>query len=168
MLSEWLTAECNGYPDSIALLETRDRSIRPQGLGRAERAFHRARIRGRNAHSGGRCRGDRLRGGGDRQIAGLPHRDERPPRLVASGDKRVTKRRRQRQSERKFDVRMPISCAKQSFAIGGVPPVGHARPPIVLIDETLLRFDNIWAADRSHLTFNKTASTSPASGAPLR
>ena len=32
------------------------------------------------------------------------------------------------------------------FAIGGVPPVGHARPPIVLIDETLLRFDNIWAA----------------------
>jgi prolyl-tRNA editing enzyme YbaK/EbsC (Cys-tRNA(Pro) deacylase) len=39
---------------------------------------------------------------------------------------------------------MPISCAKQSFAIGGVPPVGHARPPIVLIDETLLRFDNIW------------------------
>jgi hypothetical protein len=32
------------------------------------------------------------------------------------------------------------------FAIGGVPPVGHVRPPIVLIDETLLRFDNIWAA----------------------
>jgi prolyl-tRNA editing enzyme YbaK/EbsC (Cys-tRNA(Pro) deacylase) len=25
-------------------------------------------------------------------------------------------------------------------------PVGHTRPPIVLIDETLLRFDNIWAA----------------------
>ncbi len=32
------------------------------------------------------------------------------------------------------------------FPIGGVPPVSHARPPIVLIDETLLRFDNIWAA----------------------
>ena len=32
------------------------------------------------------------------------------------------------------------------FAIGGVPPVGHTRPPIVLIDKTLLRFDNIWAA----------------------
>jgi prolyl-tRNA editing enzyme YbaK/EbsC (Cys-tRNA(Pro) deacylase) len=32
------------------------------------------------------------------------------------------------------------------FAIGGVPPVGHATPPIVLIDEALMGFDAIWAA----------------------
>ena len=32
------------------------------------------------------------------------------------------------------------------FAIGGVPPVGHATPPIVLIDEALMGFDQIWAA----------------------
>lgn len=32
------------------------------------------------------------------------------------------------------------------FAIGGVAPVGHAVPPLVLIDETLARFDRIWAA----------------------
>jgi prolyl-tRNA editing enzyme YbaK/EbsC (Cys-tRNA(Pro) deacylase) len=32
------------------------------------------------------------------------------------------------------------------FAIGGVPPVGHATPPIVLIDEDLMGFEEIWAA----------------------
>jgi prolyl-tRNA editing enzyme YbaK/EbsC (Cys-tRNA(Pro) deacylase) len=32
------------------------------------------------------------------------------------------------------------------FAIGGVPPVGHKNPPIVLIDESLMGFAEIWAA----------------------
>jgi prolyl-tRNA editing enzyme YbaK/EbsC (Cys-tRNA(Pro) deacylase) len=32
------------------------------------------------------------------------------------------------------------------FAIGGVPPVGHATAPIVLIDQGLMQFDEIWAA----------------------
>ena len=32
------------------------------------------------------------------------------------------------------------------FAIGGVPPVGHASQPIVLVDEALMGFDAIWAA----------------------
>ncbi len=32
------------------------------------------------------------------------------------------------------------------FAIGGVPPVGHATPPIVLIDRDLERFAAVWAA----------------------
>jgi prolyl-tRNA editing enzyme YbaK/EbsC (Cys-tRNA(Pro) deacylase) len=32
------------------------------------------------------------------------------------------------------------------FAIGGVPPVGHKTKPIVLIEESLLNFDEIWAA----------------------
>jgi prolyl-tRNA editing enzyme YbaK/EbsC (Cys-tRNA(Pro) deacylase) len=32
------------------------------------------------------------------------------------------------------------------FAIGGVPPVGHKTKPIVLIEESLLAFDEIWAA----------------------
>ena len=35
---------------------------------------------------------------------------------------------------------------KTGFAIGGVPPVGHQTTPIVLIDEALMRFDEIWAA----------------------
>jgi prolyl-tRNA editing enzyme YbaK/EbsC (Cys-tRNA(Pro) deacylase) len=32
------------------------------------------------------------------------------------------------------------------FAIGGVPPVGHRTKPLVLIEESLMRFDEIWAA----------------------
>src|SRR5580704_19718159 len=32
------------------------------------------------------------------------------------------------------------------FAIGGVPPVGHKMPPVVLIDEALMAFGEIWAA----------------------
>ena len=32
------------------------------------------------------------------------------------------------------------------FAIGGVPPVGHANPPTVLIDGSLMAFAEIWAA----------------------
>jgi prolyl-tRNA editing enzyme YbaK/EbsC (Cys-tRNA(Pro) deacylase) len=33
-----------------------------------------------------------------------------------------------------------------SYAIGGVPPVAHAAPMETLIDETLLRFEKVWAA----------------------
>ncbi|MDW8444115.1 MAG: YbaK/EbsC family protein [Acetobacteraceae bacterium] len=32
------------------------------------------------------------------------------------------------------------------FAIGGVAPIGHTVQPLVLIDETLARYDRIWAA----------------------
>lgn len=32
------------------------------------------------------------------------------------------------------------------FAIGGVPPVGHAQPIRIFIDEDLLQYDEIWAA----------------------
>ena len=32
------------------------------------------------------------------------------------------------------------------FAIGGIAPVGHLDPPIVVLDEDLLALDPIWAA----------------------
>jgi Cys-tRNA(Pro) deacylase len=35
---------------------------------------------------------------------------------------------------------------RTGYAIGGVSPVGHATPPIVLIDEDLQRFSAVWAA----------------------
>ncbi|HYE01030.1 MAG TPA: YbaK/EbsC family protein [Alphaproteobacteria bacterium] len=35
---------------------------------------------------------------------------------------------------------------RTGYAIGGVPPLGHAVPPAVLIDRDLLRFDSLWAA----------------------
>lgn len=36
--------------------------------------------------------------------------------------------------------------AQTGFVIGGVPPVGHDTPPVVLIDANLLKLANIWAA----------------------
>lgn len=35
---------------------------------------------------------------------------------------------------------------RTGYAIGGVPPVGHAEPLPTFIDADLLRFDEIWAA----------------------
>jgi len=32
------------------------------------------------------------------------------------------------------------------FAIGGVAPLGHLTPPVVLVDADLFAFDRIWAA----------------------
>ena len=36
--------------------------------------------------------------------------------------------------------------ARTGFAIGGVPPVGHAESPETLLDEDLLQWEEIWAA----------------------
>ncbi|MEN9893736.1 MAG: hypothetical protein RLY78_4031 [Pseudomonadota bacterium] len=36
--------------------------------------------------------------------------------------------------------------AHTGFSIGGVSPVGHAEPPLLLLDADLARFDAIWAA----------------------
>jgi prolyl-tRNA editing enzyme YbaK/EbsC (Cys-tRNA(Pro) deacylase) len=36
--------------------------------------------------------------------------------------------------------------ATTGFAIGGVAPVGHINPPLLLIDEDLMALDPIWAA----------------------
>jgi prolyl-tRNA editing enzyme YbaK/EbsC (Cys-tRNA(Pro) deacylase) len=35
---------------------------------------------------------------------------------------------------------------KTGFAIGGVAPVGHTEAPIIVIDEDLLQYAEIWAA----------------------
>lgn len=45
------------------------------------------------------------------------------------------------------------------FAIGGVAPLGHVNPPLLLLDEDLLALDPIWAAagSPSHV-FRTTAA----------
>jgi prolyl-tRNA editing enzyme YbaK/EbsC (Cys-tRNA(Pro) deacylase) len=66
--------------------------------------------------------------------------------VVTSGDRRV--------DEKKVAALVgPIGRAdadfvrnQTGFAIGGVSPVGHANPPVTLIDQDLLRFAEIWAA----------------------
>ena len=66
--------------------------------------------------------------------------------VVASGDRRV--------DEAKVAAavgaigRADAAFVKQQtgFSIGGVSPVAHAQPPVVLVDGELFRFDEIWAA----------------------
>jgi prolyl-tRNA editing enzyme YbaK/EbsC (Cys-tRNA(Pro) deacylase) len=36
--------------------------------------------------------------------------------------------------------------ARTGFAIGGIPPVGHAEPLHTFVDADLLQYDTIWAA----------------------
>jgi prolyl-tRNA editing enzyme YbaK/EbsC (Cys-tRNA(Pro) deacylase)/predicted Fe-S protein YdhL (DUF1289 family) len=70
--------------------------------------------------------------------------------VITSGDQRV--------DEKKLE---PLVCAdgkrlgradaefvktKTGFSIGGVSPVAHATPVVVLIDRSLFRFTDIWAA----------------------
>ena len=53
---------------------------------------------------------------------------------------------------------------KTGYAIGGIPPVGHATPLKTFIDEDLLRFERIWAAAG---TPNAVFELSAADLAPL-
>ncbi|TFY99114.1 YbaK/EbsC family protein [Ramlibacter humi] len=66
--------------------------------------------------------------------------------VVTSGDRRV--------DEKKVDAlvgktgRADADFVKDrtGYSIGGVSPLGHAQPPVTLIDRDLFRFDVIWAA----------------------
>lgn len=71
----------------------------------------------------------------------------RPVLVVASGINRVDEKKvAQTIGEKITRADADFVRAKTGYAIGGVPPVGHLSPPIVLLDEDLLNFDSIWAA----------------------
>ena len=61
--------------------------------------------------------------------------------VIASGTNRVNEKRLGLERASADFVRQ-----KTGYAIGGIPPVGHATPLKTFIDEDLLRFDRIWAA----------------------
>lgn len=74
-------------------------------------------------------------------------RSERPLLVVASGANRV--------NEKIIEalISEPLGKADADFvrlhtgyAIGGVPPVGHAEPLLTYIDQDLLQYHEIWAA----------------------
>jgi prolyl-tRNA editing enzyme YbaK/EbsC (Cys-tRNA(Pro) deacylase) len=47
--------------------------------------------------------------------------------------------------------------AQTGFAIGGVPPIGHTQPSIILIDEDFWQYGEIWAAaGHPHAVFKLT------------
>ncbi|MDO5625561.1 MAG: YbaK/EbsC family protein [Pseudomonadota bacterium] len=89
--------------------------------------------------------------------------------VITSGDKRV--------DEKKVEVlvgklgRADADFVKErtGFSIGGVAPVGHATPPVTLIDAELQRFDLIWAAaGHPHGVFQLTpADLARLTGAPV-
>lgn len=70
-----------------------------------------------------------------------------PVLVVASGTNRVDEKKIAALIGEKVERATPDFVREKSgYAIGGVPPLGHAEPPLVLIDEDLLGFETIWAA----------------------
>ena len=73
--------------------------------------------------------------------------DERPVLIIACGDNRVDE---QKVAAVIDDVlyRADADFVKSNsgFSIGGVAPVGHRVPPIVILDHHLENLDIIWAA----------------------
>ncbi len=72
---------------------------------------------------------------------------DRPVLVIASGANRVNEKALARL------IGEPVGRADAEFvrrvtgfAIGGVPPLGHATPPVTLVDRDLLAFAEIWAA----------------------
>lgn len=71
----------------------------------------------------------------------------RPVLVVACGANRVDEEQIARLVEEPV-ARAGAEFVREAtgFSIGGVPPVGHKTQPIVLIDEALAGFAEIWAA----------------------
>ena len=66
---------------------------------------------------------------------------------IASGSSRVDERKLgEILGERIVRADVDFVREKTGFAIGGVPPLGHAEPLLTLIDEALDAFETVWAA----------------------
>jgi prolyl-tRNA editing enzyme YbaK/EbsC (Cys-tRNA(Pro) deacylase) len=68
-------------------------------------------------------------------------RGEEPVIVLCAGDRRVDADR----------LGLTVASAKEvkaitGFAIGGIPPLGHDKPLPTIVDESLRRFDVVWAA----------------------
>lgn len=73
--------------------------------------------------------------------------DGRPVLVIASGANRVDEKKVRALLGQKIERADPDFVRQSTgYVIGGVPPVGHASPSIVLIDSDLERFSSVWAA----------------------
>lgn len=66
--------------------------------------------------------------------------------VVTSGDRRVDEKKVAALVGATGRADAEFVKARTGYSIGGVSPVGHAQPPVTLIDRELFRFDEIWAA----------------------
>ncbi len=86
--------------------------------------------------------------------------DETPVLVVASGVNRIDRAKVGAVLGRKIERADPAWVQEiTGFAVGGVAPVGHLTPALVLIDEDLLGLDPVWAAAGSS---SHAFRTSPA------
>ena len=71
----------------------------------------------------------------------------RPVLVVASGANRVDEKAVGRLIGETIERADPDFVREATgYAIGGVSPIGHVVPPLVLIDADLMRLDSLWAA----------------------
>ena len=89
--------------------------------------------------------------------------------VVASGDQRVDEAKVAAQVGPIGRADAAFVKAHTGFSIGGVAPVGHLVPPVVLIDRELFRYDEVWAAaGHPHGVFRLTPQALVAlTGAPV-
>ena len=70
--------------------------------------------------------------------------------VLVSGDQRADVKRLRALlglGKKRLRIAQPAEVlAHTGFEVGGVPPVGHEIPMRTLIDETLGRFETVWAA----------------------
>ena len=70
--------------------------------------------------------------------------------VVTSGDQRVDEKKLEAlvclDGKRLGRADAEFVKTKTGFSIGGVSPLAHATPVVLLIDQSLFRFDEIWAA----------------------
>ena len=67
--------------------------------------------------------------------------------VIASGMNRVDEKKVQALLGQRIERASPDFVREATgFVVGGVPPVGHASPSIVLIDRDLEQFPFVWAA----------------------
>jgi prolyl-tRNA editing enzyme YbaK/EbsC (Cys-tRNA(Pro) deacylase) len=66
--------------------------------------------------------------------------------VVTSGDLRVDEKKVSALVGKVGRADADFVKASTGFSIGGVSPVGHATPPVILIDRELFRFEQVWAA----------------------
>jgi prolyl-tRNA editing enzyme YbaK/EbsC (Cys-tRNA(Pro) deacylase) len=82
----------------------------------------------------------------------------KPVIVIASGTNRVNEKKlRDLISEPVKKADADFVRHHTGFAIGGVPPLGHANPIEIYIDEDLMRYDEVWAAAGTpHAVFRVT------------
>lgn len=78
--------------------------------------------------------------------------------IIASGANRVDEKRVAAHIGERLERADPEFVREATgFAIGGIPPLGHAAPLLTYIDQDLLQYHDIWAAaGHPHAVFRLT------------